>query len=179
MFNHPGFIEEFKELVKELNVHSALEIGCRSGELSQTIGADGIDIDPQVESVIKADVMEFEPDKKYELVYSSGLLEHFTPEKAVEVIQRMAGMSRRYVLNFVPNSGCVPYMKCKAQTKAEWKDELDYVQETLNELHVQAGLKIVKSGFAGGEWAALFGPEPAGEPYLVWTLARKKVGREK
>ncbi len=173
MFNERHFIDEFKTIVDELGIKSALEIGCRSGELAQVISADGIDIDPQTEGVIKADVMEFEPSKKYDLVYSSGLLEHFTPERAVEIIQRMAAMSKKYILNFVPNGECVAYMKCKAGTTAEWKDELDYTQDTLEALHAQAGLKIVKSGLAGDEWAKLFGSAPS-EPYLVWVLAKKK-----
>lgn len=169
MFNHQGFINEFKELVAGLNVKSALEIGCRSGEMAQVIGAEGIDLDPQIEGVIKADIFEYETSKKYDMVYSSGLLEHFAPEQAVEIIKKMAKFSKKYVLNYVPNGECVAYMKCKAKTKAPWKDELDYTQETLEELYTKAGLKIVKSGLAGGEWAKLFGPEPS-EPYLVWCL---------
>ena len=172
-FNEGMFLKEFKELVGELEVDTILEVGCRSGEMAQVVGADGIDLDPQIEGVVKADVMEFKPKKKYGLVYSSGLLQHFTPEMAIEIIQKMAKLSKNYVLNFVPNSECVAYMKCKATVTADWKDELDYTQETLEELHEQAGLKIVKSGLAGQEWAKLFGSEPS-EPYLVWVLATKK-----
>lgn len=173
MFNEPNFIQEFKTIVDELDVKTAFEIGCRSGEMAQAIGATGIDIDPQIEGVIKADILDYKSTKKYDLTYSSGLLEHFTPEMAIEIIGKMAKLSKNYVLNFVPNSECVAYMKCKARTSAEWKDELDYTQETLSALHEKAGLKIVESGLAGQEWAKLFGPEPS-EPYLVWVLATKK-----
>lgn len=173
MFNEPNFIEEFKTIVSELNIKTAFEIGCRSGEMAQAIGAIGIDIDPQVEGVIKADIFEYKSSKKYDLVYSSGLLEHFTSETAIELIKKMAALSKNYVLNFVPNSECVAYMKCKVTVDAEWKDELDYTQDTLSALHEEAGLKIVNSGLAGQEWAKLFGPEPS-EPYLVWVLATKK-----
>jgi len=173
MFNEPNFINEFKAIVDELEIKTAFEIGCRSGELSQTVGATGIDIDPQIDGVIKDDIFEYKSPKKYDLVYSSGLLEHFAPETAIELIKKMAGLSKNYVLNFVPNSECVAYMKCKTRTKAEWRDELDYTQDTLSALHEKAGLKIVKSGLAGQEWAKLFGPEPS-EPYLVWVLATKK-----
>lgn len=173
MFNEPNFIDEFKAIVNELDIKTAFEIGCRSGELSQTIGATGIDIDPQIDGVIKADILDYKSTKKYDLVYSSGLLEHFTPEMAVEIISKMAKLSKNYVLNFVPNSECVAYMKCKVNTSAEWRDELDYTQETLSALHEEAGLKVVESGLAGHEWAKLFGPEPS-EPYLVWVLATKR-----
>jgi len=172
-FNEGMFLKEFKEFVDKLGVNTALEVGCQSGEMSQIVGADGIDLDPQVEGVNKADILEYKSAKKYDLVYSSGLLEHFTSEKAIEVIKKMAGLSKKYVLNYVPNGECVAYMKCKSQTDADWKDELDYTQETLEELHIRAGLKIAKSGLAGQEWAKLFGSEPS-EPYLVWVLATKR-----
>ena len=174
-FNCPHFIEEFKGFVSTLNIKSALEVGCLSGELKDTIGADGVDIKPSREDVTKADICSFKSRKKYDLVFSSGLLEHYSKEEAVAIIKAMAALTRKggYVLNYVPNTSCLAYKNAKDRSNADWKDELDYTQETLEDLHTQAGLKIVKSGLAGQEWAKLFGPESS-EPYLVWVLATKK-----
>lgn len=176
MFNCPNFVQEFKDYITKLEVEKILEVGCLSGELKDVVGADGIDTDPQRDDVIKADIRTFKPKKKYDLVFSSGLLEHYAKEEAVEIIKAMAGTVRKggYVLSYVPNSGCLAYKNAKAKTTAPWKDELDYTAEELAELHEQAGLEMVDKGLAGKEWAKRFGPEES-EPYLVYCLA-KKVG---
>lgn len=173
-FNCPHFIEEFKDYIKKLGVKSALEVGCFSGELKDAVGADGIDIEPQRDDVIKADIREFKPKKKYDLVFSSGLIEHYSPAEAVEILKAMAEVSRKYVLTYVPNTGCVAYKNAKARTTASWKDELDYTKEELAILHENAGLKVLETGYAGKEWAKRFGPEES-EPYLVYCLAKKVV----
>jgi len=175
-FNCPHFIEEFKAYVEKLGVKSILEVGCYSGELKDAVGTDGIDLNPRRDDIIKADIRTFKPKKKYDLAFSSGLLEYYSKEEAVEVIKAMAGAVRKggYVLSYVPNSGCIAYKNAKAKTDAHWKDELDYTANELAELHEQAGLELVDKGFAGKEWAKRFGPEES-EPYLVYCLA-KKVG---
>jgi len=174
MFNCPNFIQEFKDYVTKLEVEKILEVGSLSCELKDAVGADGIDTNPQRDDVTKADIRTFKPRKKYDLAFSSGLLEHYTKEEAVEIIKAMAGVIRKggYVLSYVPNSGCLAYRSAKAKTTATWKDELDYTAGELAELHEQAGLEVVDKGLAGKEWAKRFGPEES-EPYLVYCLARK------
>lgn len=169
-FNCPHFIEEFKEYVKSLKVKRILEVGCLSGELKGAVGGDGIDVDPKRPDVMKADIRDFTPGKKYDLVFSSGLLEHFSFEEAVEIVKAMARAGRKYVLNYVPNRGCLAYMKAKTSTTAPWHTEKDFDVDELTLLHERAGLKVVSTGYAGKEWAKRFGPEPS-EPYLVYVLA--------
>ncbi len=89
----------------------------------------------------------------------------------------MAKLSKKYVLNYVPNSNCLAYKNAKKRSKAQWKDEADFTEESLAKLHEEAGLEVVETGTAGKEWAKRFGKEPS-EPYLVYCLAQKKVGRE-
>lgn len=175
-FNDPSFVQEFKTFITDLEVKSILEVGCLSGELKDAVSADGIDINPQRADVIKADVKEFKPKKKYDLVFSSGLLEHYPKKEAVEILEAMARISQKYILTYVPNSGCAAYMKAKKTTSAEWRNERDYTQEELANLHELAGLEVLQTGFAGAEWARRFGPEPS-EPYLVYVLARGRKAR--
>lgn len=171
MFNDPSFVKEFAEYIEKLGVKTTLEVGCLSGELKDAIGADGIDVNPQREDVVKVDVRKYKPKKKYDLVFSSGLLEHYPEEEAVKMLEAMAKLSKKYVLTYVPNSGCRAYMSAKRTTTAEWRDELDYTQEEIAVLHELAGLKVLETGFAGTEWAKRFGPEES-EPYLVYVLAK-------
>ena len=172
-FNCPEFIKEFADFVKSLAVKSILEVGCYSGELKDAVGADGIDINPRREDVNKCDILDFKPKKKYDLVFSSGLLEHYEEIEQLRILNAMARVSNKYILNYVPNSGCEAYMKAKAKTKAAWKTEKDYTIKSLKQLHEKAGLEVIAEGFAGREWTKRFGSEPS-EPYLVWVLAEKK-----
>jgi hypothetical protein len=174
MFNCPYFIEEFKGYITKLGVEKILEVGCLSGELKDAIGADGIDINSQRDDVIKADIREFKPKKKYDIVFSSGLIEHYTPIEAVEILKEMTKTSKKYVLTYVPNSGCIAYKNAKAKVNADWKDELDYTREELAILHEKAGMKVLETGYAGVEWVKRFGPEKS-EPYLVYALAKKVI----
>lgn len=177
MFNCPKFVEEFTKFIKGLAVKSALEVGALSGELMDAVGADGVDIDPQREDVIKADIRKITSlpqfrRKRFELVFSSGLIEHYPPEEAVDVLKAMAKVSGKYVLTYVSNSECKAYKNAKAKTTEPWKDELDYTEIELAKLHEEAGLTVVDVGTAGAEWAKRFGSEPS-EPYLVYVLAQK------
>jgi|LSQX01.1.fsa_nt_gb hypothetical protein len=182
MFNEENFVKEFTDFVKSLDVSTAMEIGCQSGELLSPlfdagIETSGIDIYPKIDGVVQADIREFKDKKKYDLVFSSGLLEHFPIEEIPDIIKKMATLSKNYVLNYVPNSGCIAYMNNKATTSAEWKDELAFTIDELEKLHKDAGLEVVKSGMTGGEWAKKFGNEPS-EPYLVWVLAKKPTNEK-
>lgn len=175
-FNDEKFITEVKEYIEELNVSSVFEVGCMTGELlrslDKNIKTGGIDLDPKVEGVIQGDIFDFRPREKWDLVFSSGLLEHYPVDEAIEIIKIMARISKKYVLNYVPNTECIAYKNAKAKTKASWKYELDYTKEDLRYLHEQAGLRVLGVGHAGANWAKRFGPEPS-EPYLVYCLAKK------
>ena len=176
-FNCPEFIKEFKQYVSNLKAEIVLEVGSYSGELKNAVGADGIDLNPKLPEVEKHDIRSYKTDKRYDLVFSSGLLEHYPHDEIIDIIKAMAKVSKKYVLNYVPNSSCLAYRNYKKRTNAKWKNELDFTEEPLAMLHEEAGLEVVETGTAGKEWAKRFGKESS-EPYLVYCLAQKKVGRE-
>lgn len=169
-FNHPDFIREFAAYVAALEVNRILEVGCLSGELADAVGAEGIDIAPRRADVVQADIRAYSPPAPYDLVFSSGVLEHYSPAEAVDLIRAKAAASRRYVLTYVPSTECEAYKRHKASTTAAWRHELDYTPDGLAALHEMAGLTVVDKGYAGAGWAARWGPEPSG-PYLVYCLA--------
>lgn len=181
-FNCPEFVKEFSDLVSNLNIKTALEIGYGSAELVEAlrqagVEAEGVDKSTELSGgkaapyLYTCDMMNFRPGKKYDLVYSSGVIEHFDPKKAQRIIRKMASLSNGYVLNLVPNSGCLAYVEAKANTTAPWRDEFAYTQEELRILHEAAGLEVVSTGYAGAKWVERFGPAPS-EPYLVYCLAK-------
>lgn len=180
-FNDPAYIREFTDLVSKLNIKTALEIGYGSGELVEAlrqinINAEGIDKSTELSQGKQAPYLhnvaleDFNTGKKYDLVYSSGVLEHFEPSELPGVIEKMASLSINWVLNLVPNAKCTTYKNAKLATAAEWKDEFDYEMEEFMVFHELASLKVFMTGTAGREWAKRFGPEPS-DPYLVYCLA--------
>ncbi len=185
MFNEPGYIQEFSQLCRNLCVDSAFEIGYGSGELVEALRAIGIDVEgidkstelsggrqaPYLHNVAWED---FVPTKKYDLVYSSGVIEHFSFKEMDAFLKKAAKWSGKYVLTIAPNENCEAYMNCKAKVNAPWKDELAFTTGSLSNIHDLAGLKVVSWGMIAAEWAKRFGPEPS-EPYLVYCLAEKKA----
>lgn len=165
-FNDSDFIKEFKEFIDNLNVKSLLEIGCQSDELRNAMpeGIQTLGID--------VDIQEYKSRKKFDLVFSSGLLQKLPDDKAVETIEKMATLSKQYVLNYVPNSNCIAYKNYKSNTDDEWKNEKDFNTDELIELHKKAGLEILQSGVVAKEWAKRFGNEES-DGYLVYVLAKK------
>jgi len=176
MFNDKSFIKEHKDIIKSLVVKSVMEIGCQSGELLfdllDGLEVQGVDLEPKLEKVLQGDIRDFKSKKKYDVVFSSGMLGHFPIEEIPEIVKKMANLSKNYILNYVPNANCVAYMNCKSSTTAEWKDELAFTVDDFLALHEVPGIEIVQSGVIANEWAKLFGQEPS-EGYLVYVLAKK------
>ena len=181
-FNDEDYIEEFKSMVQGLNIKTALEIGYGSSELVEAlrsigIGAEGIDQSTELSQgkqepyLHNVSLTDFNPDKKYELVYSSGVLEHYEPGQLSDILGKITSLSSKYIFNLVPNTNCLAYKKAKARTEASWKDESDFTREGLAQIHEAAGLKLIQTGTAGREWTKRFGPEWNGEPYLVYCIA--------
>jgi len=186
VFNDEAFLREFREYVlgKVFGL-KVLEIGSFSGEMLEVLGTgEGISLDvapSNVRCVYKGDIREFAKQERnlgrYDLVFSSGLLNCLVGEdEAVEILEAMKKLAKvgGKVLNYVPNKNCAPYMRAKAQTNADWKDEKAFDIEELEGLHQKAGLVVIDSGTAAREWVRRFDGDPKkDEPYLVYCLAEK------
>jgi len=181
-FNDPAYIQEFTNFCTNLKVKTALEVGYGSGELVEAlrqagIEAEGIDKSTELSNNKQAGYLhnvpweEFAPAKKYDLVYSSGVIEHYKFSSEMnEFLKKIAGFSKKYILTIAPNANCIAYINSKANTTAPWKDELDFTPESLAAIHDLTGLTVKESGAMAAEWPKRFGPEPS-EPYLVYCLA--------
>jgi len=180
-FNDEAYIEEFKSMVQSWGIKTALEIGYGSSELVEAlrsigIDAEGIDQSTELSQGKQAPYLHnvsldnFETYEKYDLVYSSGVLEHYDSEQITRIIGNMISLSGKYVLNIVPNTDCVAYRNAKKKTTAPWKDEADFTDYDLEYIHKSADLVLVGTGFLGQEWTKRFGPEIS-DSYLVYCLA--------
>lgn len=177
MFNHPDYLNEVLSIIQSLDVSTILEVGYHSGEIITHLAKHGYQVygidngkplvtGPNLRNISLDDLSE---DEHYDLIFTSGVLEHFTKREAKAMLRKMAKHAK-YILTLVPNSNCKAYIEAKQHTTAPWKDELDYTQDSLVTLHASVkGLKVLRTGFAGKEWTKLFGSTPS-EPYLVWCL---------
>jgi len=185
VFNEPKFLQEFRDLVlSEVFGMKVLEIGCYSGEMLEALGTgEGVSLKvaPENEKCVhRGDVREFAKQEgnlgQYDLVFSCGVLEHFKEDEAVEILGAMKKLVKAggKVLNYVPNVRCEPYMRAKEKTGAEWAKERAFSVEEFERLHQKAGLVVIDSGTAAGEWVKRFGGDPKNdEPYLVYCLAKR------
>lgn len=127
-------------------------------------------------------------DKTYEIVYSSGLLEHFEDDQIQHIINESVRIASRKVIHLVPNSKCEPYTKGKRiQMKNgtwKWGKERDF--ETLKPYFEKAGLTDIKEYSVAPDHALRFLPDdqkPLGlefddqEGYLLVTVGYKKPRR--
>ncbi len=151
-------------LSKKLEKNSKiLEVGCGSGEgLAMFRGHEIYGVDKSKKSVelskkytkniFEADAVElpFE-DNYFDIVYSSGLLEHFDDNKAGKIISEMARVIKQNgrVIIIVPNSFCIWYKLYKFLTqkinKWEFGYERDFSIFGLKKIAKKNGLDIKNS----------------------------------
>lgn len=190
-FNCPHFLQEFRsyvlEKVFELKV---LEVGCYSGEMLETLGTGvGLSLEtdkgPLAQKWCKypgMDVRNFakrgENQKRWDLVFCSGVLESYGEDEALEIVRAMARLSKKWVLIYAVNEGCAAYRQAREEAKKAgitWGNEYGYTLDGLVKLCEQASLKVVDQGYAARKWVERFGGrEGADEPYLVYCLAEVK-----
>lgn len=105
---------------------------------------------------IHTDIFEFKTEKKYDLVHSEGVVEHFLPPKRQRILDIHADILKpggRAVI-IVPNKSCPGYRVGKrlANFFGNWVygDEFPYSEFELKERMEKAGFRIEKR--AGGEF---------------------------
>lgn len=178
-FNHPTYLNEFRDLIARLKgngeISTALEVGCYSGELTRVLGetfkikTTGISLVSVDPDVIVGDYLEYEFNTKFDLVFSSGVLEHYDDVSILKFLKKMKNESNRYVLNVVPNEKCRSYKR--AIDLGFLPYERSFTIATLSLLYVQAGFKSLESGYIGYGWAKSFKLTEK-ESYLVYVVGR-------
>jgi ubiquinone/menaquinone biosynthesis C-methylase UbiE len=132
-----------------------LEVGCGCGDgLKQFNNQFVVGVDLSEESLklskgnlVNADLFKLPfKDNSFDLVYSSGLLEHFKIEKAREAVLELKRVCKGEIVVIVPNSHCLWYrffkMSMKMLNKWDFGYEEDYSVKRLKRL--SKGMKIKK-----------------------------------
>ncbi len=157
-----------------------LEAGCGSGTISAELGLAGrmIYLADFSQPILDRAVRLFElsrlskpvtiladltcplplPGKSIDVVWSSGVLEHWTDEELVPIVREMARISRRLVVSLVPYAGCVLYRfgKSVAETRGSWPYGRELPRETLRPIFEKVGLRRVSEMTIWSEQAVVF-----------------------
>lgn len=93
--------------------------------------------------------------RTFDVVWSSGVLEHWTDEELVPIVLEMARVSRRSVISLVPFAGCVLYRLGKhlAEEAGRWPYGRELPRQTLQPVFERAGLTNIREYTVWSEWA--------------------------
>ena len=172
---HRSAFNAYKRLLDgKLLKPDIFEIGCGTGELSARLveryGGSVTVLDSSSEAlkiaegnfkarniqakIIKSDIFDFSSDKKYDLVHSEGLIEHFIGEKQEEMVERHRMLARKggYVLISVPMSTWYYRLwRSWKEKRGDWHFgyEMPMTTEELRKVMESAGLEVISTLKAG------------------------------
>jgi glycosyltransferase involved in cell wall biosynthesis/SAM-dependent methyltransferase len=94
------------------------------------------------------------PDRAVDVVWSSGVLEHWTDEELIPIVSEMARVSRKCVISLVPYAGCVFYRlgKYLAEQSGHWPYGREIPRRTLRPVFQRRGLCNVREYTVWNEW---------------------------
>lgn len=94
----------------------------------------------------------------YDLVFNSGVLEHFAPAEQQRMVAAMASRSRHLVMALVPNSRCYWYWFWRVQAAAagNWPFGSEVPAAELHSVFAAAGLQPLGERVLGSDWTESF-----------------------
>jgi glycosyltransferase involved in cell wall biosynthesis/SAM-dependent methyltransferase len=94
------------------------------------------------------------PDRALDVVWSSGVLEHWTDAELLPIVSEMARVSRKSVISLVPYAGCVFYRMGKhfAEASGRWPYGREIPRRSLMRVFERAGLSGVREWTVWNEW---------------------------
>jgi 2-polyprenyl-3-methyl-5-hydroxy-6-metoxy-1,4-benzoquinol methylase/glycosyltransferase involved in cell wall biosynthesis len=167
--------QEIEQLFLGLGIEpgsSLLEVGCGSGHLSGYLAGKGfkttlIDFSKialekakkyyeqnnQTGNFVSANMFDLSTDLvgSHDVVWNSGVFEHFGAWDVLAVLKRMARISRKYVLVLVPNAKSIPYLlfRQQAMRKGEWIWGRELLRDSMRHFAEAAGLEVIEEQYVG------------------------------
>lgn len=169
-----------------------LELGSGTGEISSTLAmhkrqpvlldfsVDSLKFSERLFSMLRlegefkqADVLHDFPcaSASADVVWSSGLLEHFSDAQIQHIVSESARVARRAVVSLVPNACSLPYRlgKWAQEQSGEWKWGYEDPKFSLADFFIRAGLVDVREYSIASEHALKFMTFPGSEKLIpVW-----------
>lgn len=165
LFNDSLTNEEWSRPVLNLNPKTALEIGAGTASTTRRLLAQGCKAEASDNSQMICnclakyckshcfDVLKKWPVGKYEVVHSSGLLEHFTDNEIIKILNE-ARQHAEIVVSMVPNNQSKGYWnwRNKLQAEGSWPYGDEHCKDTLRPLYEMAGFKEIKEYTVGNDF---------------------------
>ncbi|NQU87161.1 MAG: class I SAM-dependent methyltransferase [Mariniphaga sp.] len=98
--------------------------------------------------VIVQDFFTFEAPSKYDIVFSSGFIEHFKDSQSV--VEKICHLSRRYVITIVPNCYGINGFISRTIRPVVFNQHIAIDIKTLNLIHTNCGIKTLFCDYVGG-----------------------------
>ena len=163
---------EIKDILNGLGINrqcSLIELGCGSGKLSAVLSREFdvtlLDIsDKALEKsqqlfkkyglkgeFIKGDLIDLNIEKQYDVMWNSGVMEHFNETDLLKAFQSMGKFQSKYYIFIVPNPLSIPYLmfRYKLMSKGDWIYGKEYLRFNYVEILKDAGFMIVDQCFIG------------------------------
>jgi malonyl-CoA O-methyltransferase len=158
-----------------------LEIGCGTGEISLHVAQAGrrvTALDLSRESLefvqkcaeelgidiegVAADATKAFPfvDDQFDCVWSSGLLEHFSPEERLTMLREQARIAKKQVITIIPNAACIAYRVGKRyqEEQGTWDYGLETPMLSMKKEFEAAGIHVTSEYSVGEKHALTFLP---------------------
>jgi SAM-dependent methyltransferase len=154
-----------KSLLGDLREKNILEPGCGTGKIGHRFVLDEAQVTlcDLSENAVRGLQLRFKSDRRpailkgdirsipfksdiFDLVWNSGVMEHFSDEELIGGLREMARVSRRYVAVFVPFKDCFPYKIAKmiSEHDGTWEWGLERPKRTLRDAFQHAGIDVIE-----------------------------------
>ena len=213
---------EIERLLADIGIKpgaSLLEVGCGSGHLSGYLASNGFKttlMDFSKVAIEKAkayykkhnlignfilcDMMDLSTEKvePHDVVWNSGVFEHFDSWQVIDVLKRMENVSAKFVIILVPNSNSIPYLlfRRRAMENNEWLWGRELLRNSMKHLAEAANLEVLEERYIGHHYSpghlgyvnSELGQEyrdmyqqniiPDNQGYLIALVARPRSGQK-
>jgi len=161
----------FKKILKKTNPKTIMEIGTNIGinlhyirkiDYQKKIKIDAIEVNKKIcdqlkknkklkiNCVINEDILNYSGNKKYDLVFTKGLLIHIDPKNLNKVINKIIKMSKKYIL-------IIEYFSHKPTSIKNYRGKKDLLfKRDFGKLFLKKNLKCIDYGFLWKEKELVF-----------------------
>ena len=159
-----------------LKSSNIIETGSGSGHLSALLAQKKFNVtlvDYSIEAIKKSkelfqklhiDANFFQADitilsktvkQKYDIVFSSGVLEHFDDEDLLKILTESYKVSNKYLIFLVPNPKSLPYLlfRMKAMKTNKWLYGKEYLRDDYEVFIEKSGFKLIEKKYVGMEFS--------------------------